>query len=276
MRLLLSILLLAALIFGVELESGRTYSGPEKLTVTSLGVSMGLPYHWRAIAKKGEGLLLFQETTKETIVMHSKSMNATEAINYLNVPHYLDKDLKIFPQERITKLNSRIYRRAFSGNDVGRNSSYLFYVILGPQERAVVMSAHYDAAHESAMMAVTTYIAQTLSFTPTKQLKSALHDLELRLKGGHFAYSKLVGDYEEKRELWLCSDKRFLLIEERTVTGGMSRIQEQKLGKWSVENTRLLLQGDDGLDQLISITFQDEALLFDGHRGFELANHHCK
>jgi hypothetical protein len=267
---------LAALIFGVELELDKTYRGPEKLTVSSLGVSMGLPYHWNAVAKKGEGMQLFQDTTKDTIVLHSKSMNAADAVNYLDVPHYLDKDMKIFPLQRTAKINSRIYRRAYSANDNGRRGANLIYVILGPQERAVVMSAHYDAAHESTMMAVSLYIAQTLSFTPTKQLKSALHDLEMRLKGGHFAYSKRDGGYEEKRELWLCSDKRYLLMEERTVTGGMSRIQEQKPGEWSVENNRLLLQGDDGLDQLIGITFQDKALLFDGHRSYELANHRCK
>ena len=276
MRLLVSALILAALAFGVELELDKTYSGPEKLTVSSLGVSMGLPYHWNAIAKKGEGVLLFQDTTKDTIVMYAKSMSVTEAINYLSVPHYLDKELKILPQERIAQLSSHIYRRAYSAGIDARRMANVFYVILGPQERAVVMRAHYDAVHESTMMAITLYIAQTLSFTPTKQLKSALHDLEMRLKGGHFAYSKREGEYEEKRELWLCSDKRFLLMEERTITGGMSRIKEQKLGKWSVENTHLLLQSDDGLDQLIGITFQDKALLFDGHRSYELANHHCK
>ncbi|MBU1643138.1 hypothetical protein KKE54_07225, partial [bacterium] len=271
-----SVLLLAAMIFGVELELDKTYNGPEKLTVSSLGVSMGLPFQWSAIAKKGEGVLLFQATTKDTIVLHSKSMNVTDALNYLNVPHYLDKDLKIFPQERIGKINSRIYRRVYSANGDGRSDANILYVILGPQERAVVMQAHYDAAHENTVMTITLYIAQTLSFTPTKQLRNALDDLDMRLKGGHFVYSKLDGGYEEKRELWLCSDKRYLLMEERTAAGGMSRIQEQKLGKWSVENTHLLLHGDDGLDQLIGITFQDKALLFDSYRSYELANHLCK
>ena len=276
MRLLLGLLVLATLIFGVELESDKIYSGPEKLTAPSLGASMGLPYHWKAVAKKGEGLLLFQESTEDTIVMRPKKMNAAEAISYLNVPHYLNKDLKIFPQGRIVKLNAHIYRRAYnSGGDESR-ASVLIYIILGPQERAVVMRAHYDKAHENSIKSTTMYIAQTLGFTPTEQLKNALDDLEMRLNGGHFVYTERTGDYDEKRELWLCSDRRYLLREERIVAGKMSRIKDRKRGEWSVENAHLILRGDEGLDRLIGISLKDKALLFDGHRSYELANHHCK
>jgi hypothetical protein len=56
----------------------------------------------------------------------------------------------------------------------------------------------------------------------------------------------------------------------------MSRVQEQKLGRWSVENKQLILQGDDGLDRLIDVKLQDNALIFDGHRSYELRNHKCK
>ena len=56
----------------------------------------------------------------------------------------------------------------------------------------------------------------------------------------------------------------------------MSRVHEQKYGKWSVENEQLVLQGDDGLDRLIDVKFQDNALIFDGHRSYELKNHQCK
>lgn len=276
MRLLLGLLVSATLIFGVELESDKTYRGPEKLTASSLGASMGLPHLWKAVAKKGEGLLLFQENTNDTIVMRSKKMTAAEAISYLNVPHYLNKDLKIFPQEHIVKLNARIYSRAYSpGGDAGR-ASVLLYIVLGPQERAVVMRAHYDKAHESSIKSTTMYIAQTLGFTPTRQLKNALDDLEMRLKGGHFVYTERMGDYDEKRELWLCSDKRYLLREEHIVAGKMSWTEDRKRGEWSVENAHLILQGEDGLDRLIGIALQDKALLFDGHRSYELANHHCK
>lgn len=276
MRLLVTILLLATLSFGVELELDKTYFGPEKLTVSSLGASMGVPYRWNAIAKKDEVLLLFQETTKDTITMHSKTMNSAEAISYLNEPHYLNKELKISPQERIVKLNSRIYRRAYSANGEERRESFLLYIILGPQERAVVMKANYDRENDSSIKAITMYIAQTLSFTPTLQLKNALNDFEMRLKGGHFAYSESVDKYDEKRELWLCSDRQYLLSEEHTAAGGMSRTHEQKRGKWSVENAHLILKGEDGLDRLIAITLQDNALFFDGYRSYELANHQCK
>lgn len=275
MRLLLSFFLLTAVLFGLELELEKTYVGPKKLTVSYLGVSMGLPNRWEAIAKKSEGLILFQKGSKDKIVLRSKSMNVNEAISYLNEPHYLKNNIKIFPQERIVKLSSRIYRRAYTSKGGYDRASHLIYIILGPQERAVLMKVEYDRNNDSVIKATTMNIVQALVFTPTKP-KNSLHNLELRLEGAHIAYIKRDGAYDEKRELWLCSNRRYLIIEERTVAGGMSRVQEQKLGKWSFENEQLILQGDDGLDRLIKVKLQDNALLFDGHRSYELKNHKCK
>ena len=276
MHLLLTFLLSVTVLYGIELEFDKIYSGPKKLSVSSLGASMGVPPHWNAVAKKGEGLLMFQDDTNDTIVMRSKTMNTTEAIRYLNAAHYLRDDLKIFPQEQIVKVSSRMYRRAYTPSSDQKRTSVLVYTILGPQERAVVMTAHYDASRETSFRALTMNIAQALGFTPAKQLQNALDDLEMRLKGAHIVYAKDVGAYEEKRELWLCSDRQYLLKEEHTLDGGMSRIHEQKGGTWSVEASRLILQGSNGQDQLISVTREDKALLFDGHRVYELANHHCR
>ena len=276
MRLLISFFLFVTVLLGVELELDKNYVGPKKLTVSQLGVSMGLPNHWEAVAKKDEGLVLFQQGTKDTMVLRTESFNVSEAITYLNEPHYLKDNIKVFPQERIVKLNARIFRRAYTSNGGQGRASVLIYVILGPQERAVVMKVQYDKANDSAIKATTMNIVQALSFTPTKQLQNALQDLEMRLKGAHIAYIKRDGAYDEKRELWLCSNRRYLILEERTVAGGMSRVQEQKLGRWSVENEQLILQGDDGLDRLIDVKLQDNALLFDGHRSYELKNHQCK
>ena len=276
MRLLVGFFLFVTVLFGVELELDTNYVGPKKLTVSQLGVNMGLPHRWEAVAKKGEGLLLFQKGTQDTMVLRSKSLNASEAIAYLNEPHYLKDSVKIFPQERIVKLNSRIYRRAYSSKGGQERPSVLIYIILGPQERAVVMKVQYAKKNDSAIKATTMNIAQALNFTLTKQLKNTVMNLELRLKGAHIAYVKRDGAYDDKRELWLCSNRRYMIQEERTVAGGMSRVHEQKYGKWSVENEQLVLQGDDGLDRLIDVSFQDKALLFDGHRSYELKNHQCK
>ncbi len=276
MRLLISFFLFVTVLFGVELELDKNYVGPKKLTVSQLGVSMGLPNHWEAVAKKGKGLVLFQQGTKDTMVLRAESFNVSEAITYLNEPHYLKDNIKVFPQERIVKLNARIFRRAYTSTGGQGRASVLIYVILGPQERAVVMKVQYDKANDSAIKATTMNIVQALSFTPTKQLQNALQDLEMRLKGVHVVYVKRDGAYDDKRELWLCSNRRYLILEERTVAGGMSRVQEQKLGRWSVENKQLILQGDDGLDRLIDVKLQDNALIFDGHRSYELKNHQCK
>ena len=276
MRLLLSFLLLTTMLLSVELKLNETYSGPKKLTVSSLGVSMGIPRHWDAVAKKGDGLLLFQKETNDIMVLVSKNLNVSEAISYLHAPHYLKNKTKIFPQERIVKINSRIYRRSYTAQGGSARASHLIYVILGPQNRAVVMKVQYDRLHDSGIKATTMSIVQALSFTPTKQLKNTLHNLQTRLNGAHIAYIKRDGAYDDKRELWLCSNRRYQLQEERTIAGGMSRVQEQKFGKWSVENRQLILQGDDGLDRIIDVSFQDNALLFDGHRSYELRNHQCR
>ncbi len=275
MRLLLSFFLLTTMLLSVELKLDEIYSGPKKLTVSYLGVSMGLSRNWEAVAKKGEGLLLFQKETKDTMRLTPKSMNLSEAAVYLNESHYLNGK-KVFPQERIVKLNSRIYYRSYTSQGGYERASHLIYLILGPQDRAVVMKVQYDRAHDSAIKATAMSTVQALSFTPTKQLKNALHSLEMRLKGAHVAYVKRDGAYDDKRELWLCSNRRYLLQEERTVAGGMSRVQERKFGRWTVENKQLILQGDDGLDRLINVKLQDNALLFDGHRSYELRNHQCK
>ena len=69
---------------------------------------------------------------------------------------------------------------------------------------------------------------------------------------------------------------RFQIYEERIIAGGMSRTKEEQFGAWLVENDQLILQGDNGQERLISLKRKDRALLFDGHRSYELTNHRCK
>ncbi len=276
MRLFLSFFLLVTLLFSVELELDKNYSGPKKLTVSQLGVSMGVPHQWEAVAKKGKGLLLFQQTTDDTMRLRAKRMNASEAITYLGKPHYVNGSTKLFPQDLIVKIGIRIFSRAYTKAGAQGSDAFLIYVVLGPQERAVVINVRYDKAHDSAVKATAMNIVQTLTFTPTKQLQNTLQDLEMRLNGTHFAYIQRDGAYDNKHELWLCSDGRYLLYEDRTLAGGLSRVKEQKSGRWSVEDETLILQGDEGFDRLINIKRQDNVLFFDGQRSYELKNSQCK
>ena len=276
MRILLGFLLLTFSLFSVELELNKIYTGPIKLTVSSLGANMGVPPHWKAIAQQKEGLLLSQESSKDTMVLRSKQLNVNGAIQYLNRTHYLKNNLKIFPQDRIVKLNPHIYKRAYTSNGGSARPLHLIYIIVGPQARAVVMNVRYAKENESAVKAISMNIAQALSFTATRQLKSLEHNLATRLKGLHIAYIKRDGAYDEKRELWLCSNGRYLIQENRTIAGGMSRIKEQKLGNWVFENSHLVLQGDDSLERFIKVEVEDNALLLDGIRGYELQNRKCQ
>ena len=275
MKIFMILLLFLTLSSAQELVWGKHYVGPQKLTVTSLGVSMGLPPHWEAKAEKGEGLKLFQSKTKNVMVLRSKEMDLAEVEAYLNAPHYLQNDTKLFPQGRIESLSSKIHYRSYAINGE-RGRVVTFYVVQGPQKRTIVMRVLYDVADDSAIKATSMNIVQTLSFTPTKQLQSQTQNLELRLKGAHLAYMQRDGAYDNKRELWLCSNKRYLSKEEHTVAGGMSRATEQKFGQWSLENGKLILRADDGMEHFIKIERQNNALILDGVRSYELKNHQCE
>jgi len=276
MRIILGFFLLTLSLFAVELEVNKTYVGPIKLTVTSLGVNMGVPPRWSAMAKQESGLLLFQDSSNDTMLLRSKQLTVTDALNYLSETHYLTNNHKIFPQERIVKINPHLFSRVYTSHGGIERASYLIYIIVGPQSRGVIMNVNYAPKNESAIKAISMNITQALSFTATRQLKSLESNLNERLKGLHVAYIKRDGAYDEKRELWLCSNHRYLIQEDRTVAGGMSRVKEQKLGNWTFENNQLVLRDDNGLDRLVKIKLQDNALLFDGIRGYELNNRKCQ
>lgn len=275
MKIFMILLFFLTLTSAQELVWDKHYVGPQKLTVTSLGISMGLPPRWEAIAKKGKGLKLFQSKTKNVIVLRSTEMDLSEVEAFLNAPHYLQNNTKLFPQGRIESLSSKIHYRSYAINGE-RDRVVTFYVVLGPQKRIVVMRVLYNIADDSAIKATSMNIVQTLSFTPTKQLQSLVQNLELRLKGAHLAYMQRDGAYDNKRELWLCSNKRYLSKEDHTVAGGMSRTTEQKFGQWSLENGKLILRADDGMEHFIKVERQDNALILDGARSYELKNHQCE
>ena len=138
------------------------------------------------------------------------------------------------------------------------------------------MQADYDSENDSSVKATTMSITQTLTFTPTEQLKTAYVDLELRLRGIHAVFMRDEKGFEGKSELWLCSDRRYLLREEHMSAGGSAIAPEQISGSWSVEDAKLVLRGDDGRVLLIGVELRDKALLFDGYRSYELANHRCR
>lgn len=275
MRIFFSLFLLITSLYSVELEVGKSYTGPAKLSVSSLGVSMGLPAEWSAEVHK-KGVILKQAESRDTIRLHSKSLTPLEAVNYLSKTHYMKGGIKIFPQEKIIKVNPHIYGRAYRASGGIDRDAILLYAVLGPQERAVVVVAQYAKKHETAMKATSMNVVQTISFTPTMQLKNSIQDLQKRLKAAHIAYMKRDGAYDDKHELWLCSNKRYMSLENKTVAGGMSRVKEQKYGTWSADDGKLILQGDDGFDTVIEVTTKNRALFFDGSRGYELQNHQCK
>lgn len=276
MKIFVGLFLLVMTLFSVELKLDTVYEGPLKLSVSQLGVSMGLPASWQGVAHKGEGLILSQKESNDTMTLRSKTLNAQGAVAYLNTTHYLKNGVKIFPQDRIKKISSYIFRRAYSFNARDSNQLLLLYIIVGSHNRAVLMTVRYDSSSDTKIKATSMNIVQALSFTPTRILKNAQQGLESRLKGIHVVYLKRDGAYDDKRELWLCSNGRYQLNEDRVIAGGMSRSKETVFGSWSVENSQLILRRDDGLEHLITLTRKNTALLFDGYRSYELKNNQCQ
>ena len=275
MRFFLSLIFFYYSVMAVEIMPYKIYDENTKLTASSLGISLGVPKHWKAKVQEDKRLLLFQEETDNTISLEAKTMTIKEGLNYLLNDHYLQDDTKIYGFNTPTKINSRIYRRSYRLS-ANTTQQVMLYVISDTKDRLVIMSVRYDRADESKIEASTLSLAQGISFTPNQQLKNRMSNVEMRLKGGHFVYMKREGAFDDKREIWLCSNKRFGLNIERTVAGAMSKVKNIQYGSWSVEHQRLILKADDGFIREIKINIESNTLFFDQARSYVLQNNQCR
>lgn len=275
MRLILSLLLLlSGWVYGVELQRGKSYLGPIKLTAKSLGVGLGISPGWLASLPESGGLQIRREGHDLMITMRSKEMDTEEALQYLNLPVEYEPGVMLFPSQRIVNLSSTKFRRSYRVN--GRNAEAIVYVVLGPQRRAVVVTGLY-APQERDMMQVEMFsLVNTVTFTALKPLKTEESPLKSRLKGGFFTFYENVGLRSEQRELWFCSNNRFILRMHQAVTGGKSTMITEYRGHWVLDDTILKLQFSDGSQQPYLLQDKGHAILFNGNRSYRLKNRLCR
>lgn len=275
MRLLFTlIILLSGWLYGVELQRGYAYVGPIKLTAKSLGVGLGISHGWRASLPKQGGLQVKSEEDDILITMQSKEMNREDALNYLNLPIEYETGVMLFPSKRIIDLTSTKFRRSYRVN--GKNAVAVVYIILGTQHRAVVMTGMCAPEDIDKMQIEMFSIANTITFTALKPLKTEDSPLKSRLRGGHFTYYEKVGLRSEKRELWLCSNNQFVFRAHEALTGQKSGITTEYRGRWVVDDTILKLQFSDGSQRPILLKEEGSAILFNGNRSYRLSNRVCR
>ena len=273
MRLLIIIIMIVGFVYGVELERGKTYDGPIKLTVKSLGVSFGFSYKWRATLPQKGGLVLESKEKDARIIMNAKNFSAEEAIGYLNQSIKTESDEMLFPTSRITKLSPTKFHRIFRIN--GQETVAMVYVILGSQQRAVVMMGFSLPDSYMQLQSEMLPMANTITFTALKPPLMEEDSLSKQLRGGHFTYYEAIGSHSEKRELWLCTNGYFLLHANYTSASGISNVLMEHHGTWALTNDLLQLNEQNGFQKVISIQAEGNGIYFNKSRSYRLRNRAC-
>ncbi len=275
MRLVMVVMLLLSIgLYGVELQRGQSYEGPMKLTAKILGVGLGISREWRASLPEQGGLQVSSNVNGIIITMRSKELTADDAMQYLNLPIEYEPGVMLFPSKRIVELTRSKLRRSFRVN--GRDAEAIIYVLLGPHRRAVVMTGLSSPRERDLMQAELLSIANTVTFTPLKPLSDDRNSLKQRLIGGYFTYYETVGLGSEKRELWLCSEGRFILRAREATGGGISRELIEYRGSWTTDDIQLKLHFKDGSQKSIFLREEGNAIFFNESRSYRLTNRVCR
>lgn len=270
----LFLLLLSVTLFAVELERDHTYSGPLKLTVRSLGVGLGLPNGWRAELPTGGGMRLSREASAIRMDIHAQEFEPHDAIDYLSLPVQFRSTLMLFPEKRIVRLSGTKYRRSF--NVSGGKESALLYIVLGPQRRAAVLTGVAPEEELTAMRNSMLSIANTITFTQIKPPAEMVGSFRKKIDGGHYIYYETVDGHNEKREIWLCSEGKFVLKGARAIASNTSTVSMTYQGRWHVKKKELILQFVDGSQKSIMLHQVDNALFFGEQRTYPMRNAVCR
>ncbi len=273
MRLIvLFVLFFLSLAHSVELKRGQHYEGPVKLTAATLGIGLGISSKWNASLGQKGPLKVVSETKDMTITLQAKEMTKESAVQYLTFPIEHQNGEILFPRERIIELTPTKFRRHYRMGS--SDDAVMIYVILGPQRRAVVMTGIAQPKSMDSLQSEMFSIASTITFTPMKPLLDENNPLKSRLKGGHFVYYESVGQFNEKREVWLCSNGQFALRAHKIVRG--SREIYKYHGSWVLDEYVLKLNMADGSQKKVYVRDEGKALFFNETRIYRLKNSVCR
>ena len=277
LRVLYVVVMFALTLSATEIEYNKQYQGPVKLSATNYGVAFGLSAGWSAqmLSEKGP-LFLSKEESSMQVVMHVETLDSSKVTAYLDQQFHFDSGVELFPMKGIRTLSSHLYRRTYLVNGSDFTSESVIYVTLGPQQRSVVMTGFYAPEESNMMDNFMLSMANSISFTPIRQLSGKTTPFASELAGMYLVFYEKTAGYSEKRELWLCRDKQFLFKSFRTVGSKTSRVAIQEQGNWKVEEDILQLFFATGAQMNYRLRKEQGRLMLNNQKSYQLKNTLCR
>ena len=109
-------------------------------------------------------------------------------------------------------------------------------------------------------------LVNSVGFTPTKQLPTANKNIEEKIAGGRFVYYSQKGGYSTKKEIWLCSNRHYI----------MHKNHMETYGTWRIQDGKLVFKHRDATESFVDIEAKGSAIYFSGVRVYRLGNRKCR
>ena len=254
----------------VPSSQGAYFKGPMKLTGEKIGASIWLPLTWKTLplqaTKKTKSLVLVHQEKALSAELYPSEYNAFEAVQYLQKNIILPTGVLLTPLRRVQKISSSIYKAYFNESNINTKRKVIAYVVLGPQHRSINLFGFYDLQDEAAMESYMLKFVKSVSFTPMKHLHTGYKNLEDKIAGGRFVYYSQKGGYSTKKEIWLCSDRRYI----------MHKNHMETYGTWRIQDGQLIFKHHDAMESFVDIEAKGSAIYFSGVRVYRLGNRKCR
>jgi hypothetical protein len=272
----LIMLLIASVLRADELESGKVYTGPMKLSAPNLGASLMLPKEWQAqlVSARGPLVLQSQASASRILVEANVSVIGNPLAMLSEKMEYYGLDLLSLAQ--IRKVSATQYYRLYQVSGSPDFSQALLYLVLGSQKRAVLLHGFFVPGEYDSIRRIMMALSDSLGFTTIRALPWQMGTLYLQIGGGHFVFYERRSSFSEKREVWLCRNGKVIFKGQYTVANNTSRTTEVRRGKWHLDGNRLVLDLEGGMRKRYRVTMKENTLFFDGSQTFRLPNYGCK
>jgi len=274
--LLLALLLIGVVLHSEELEVGKVYTGPVKLSAPNFGASLMLPDGWDAQLVKQRGPLVLQSRSDSSRILMEANLSVTGSALALlgeKIEYY---GLELFSPAQIKHMRPSQYYRLYQVEGSDTFSQALVYLVLGTQGRAVLLYGFFTPGGYEAMRQTMMTLSDTMGFTAIRALPTQLTSLYMQIQGGHFVFYERRSSFSEKRELWLCLSGETLLKSTQASANKTTRVKIGRRGKWRLEGNRLILEFVDGTEERYRVTQEQNTLYFDGAQTFRLPNYACQ
>jgi hypothetical protein len=273
--LMLALLLFAGALPAEELELGRVYAGPLKLSAPNLGASFMLPAQWDAQLASERGPLILQSHSDASRILLETNVSVIGSPLEMLPERIEYYGLELFSPMQVHHMRSSLYYRLYDVEGSETFSQALLYVVTGSQRRAVVLYGFFAPGGYKAMRQTMLSLGDSIGFTPIRALPHHVRGLYRKIVGGHFVFYPRRGSFSEKREVWLCSDGNALLKGVYTVGNETSRRTLVRRGQWHLDENVLTLELAGGIRERYRVKEENNTLFFGGAQTFRLPNHTC-